>query len=117
MSVNLAQSLSACLLESFRNTSGKVVRSHIEERKEATSIIFLPEASLPALDGGVDRLHTKAFLPWLELVCSLLMQMPYLSLPALPLSQGGDTSGVDLMTAQTIVQLLTIKTLLASNAT
>ena len=82
-----------------------------------TSIIFLPEASLPALGGGVDRLHIKAFLPWLELVCPLLIQMPYLSLPALPASQGGDAPGVDLMATQTNVQLLTIKTLLASDAT
>ena len=26
-----------------------------------TRAIFLPEASLPALDGGVDRLYTKSF--------------------------------------------------------
>ena len=82
-----------------------------------TSAIFLSEVSLPALDGGVDRLHTKAFLPWLELVCPLLIQMPYLSVPAIPPSQGGDAPGVDLMATQTNVQLLTIKTLLVSDAT
>ena len=37
---------------------------------------FPPEASFPALDGGVDRLSTKVFLPWSDLVCPLLMQAP-----------------------------------------
>ena len=32
----------------------------IHKKKNA---LFLPEASLPALDGGVDRLSTEAFLP------------------------------------------------------
>ena len=31
------------------------------QEKKATSAIFLPEASFPALDGGVDRLYTKIF--------------------------------------------------------
>ena len=39
-------------------------------KKEKSSIhsrsFFPPEASLPALDGGVDRLSTEAFLPWLD---------------------------------------------------
>ena len=71
---------------------------------------FLPEASLPALDGGGDRLSTKAFLPWLDLVCPLLTQMPYSSLLVLPPRQGGDEAWVDLMASQTDVQFLTIKT-------
>ena len=34
---------------------------------------FFPlEASLPALDGGVGRLFTEAFLPWSNLVCPSL---------------------------------------------
>ena len=82
-----------------------------------TSAIFLPEASFPALDGGVDRFYTKAFLSWSDLICPLPMQAPYSSLPGLPRSRGGDAPGVDLMAFLTDVQLLTIKTLLASDAT
>ena len=80
------------------------------ERKE-TSTIFLLEASLPALDGGADRLYTKAFLPWSDLVCPLPAQAPYLSLLVLPPRRGGDSPGVDLMASQNDVQFLTIKTL------
>ena len=82
-----------------------------------TSAIFLSEVSLPALDGGVDRLYTKAFLPWLDLVCPLLTQAIYSFLPVLPPRQGGDAPGVDLMASLSAVQPLTIKTLLASDAT
>ena len=82
-----------------------------------TSAIFLPEASFPALDGGVDRFSTKAFLPWLDLVCPLLTQAPYFSLLVLPLGWDGDAPGVDLMASQTDVQFLTMKNLLASDAT
>ena len=32
-----------------------------EREKKAASAIFLLEASLPALDGGVDRIYTKSF--------------------------------------------------------
>ena len=59
----------------------------------------------------------KAFLPWSDLVCPLLTQAPYSSLPVLPQRWGGDVPGVDLMASQTDVQFLTIKTLLASDAT
>ena len=31
------------------------------KRNKATSAIFLPKASLPALDGGIDRRYTKSF--------------------------------------------------------
>ena len=82
-----------------------------------TSAIFLLEASLPALDGGVDRLYTKAFLSWSDLVCPLPTQATCSALPVLPLRRGGDAPGVDLMASLTDVQLLTIKTLLASDAT
>ena len=75
------------------------------------------EASLPALDGGVDRLFHEAFLPWLNLVCPLPMQATYLSLLVLPPRWGGDAPGVDPMASLTDIQLLTIKTLLASDAT
>ena len=61
---------------------------------------FPPEASFPALDGGVDRLSTKVFLPWSDLVCPLLMQAPYSSLPVLPPRQDGDAPGGDLITSQ-----------------
>ena len=82
-----------------------------------TSALFLLEASLPALDGGVDRLYTKDFLPWLDLVCPLVTQATYSSLQVLQSRWGGDAPGVDLMASLTAVQLLTIKTLLASDAT
>ena len=49
-----------------------------------------PEASLPAVDGGGDRLSTEAFLPWSDLVCPLLMQASYSSLPVLPQRRTGD---------------------------
>ena len=45
------------------------------------------------------------------------MQVTYSSLLVLRLRQGGDAPGVDLMASLTDVQLLTIKTLLASDAT
>ena len=82
-----------------------------------TSAIFLSEVSLPALDGGVDRLYTKAFLPWSDLICPLLTQALNLSLHVLPPRWGGDAPGVDLIASQTDVQFLTIKTSLASDAT
>ena len=82
-----------------------------------TSALFLLKVSLPALDGGVDRLYTKAFLSWSDLVCPLPTQATYMSLLVLPLRGGGDAPGVDLMASLTDVQLLTIKTLLASDAT
>ena len=81
------------------------------------SAIFLPEASFPALDRGVDRFYTKAFLPRLDLVCPLLMQATYSPLPVLPPRWGGDAPRVDLMASLTDVQLLTIKTLFVSDAT
>ena len=40
-----------------------------------------------------------------------------MSLLVLPLRGGGDAPGVDLMASQTYAQFLTIKTLLASDAT
>ena len=58
---------------------------------------FPSEVTVPALDGGVDRLSNKAFLPWSDLVCPLPMQAPYSSLPALQLRWGGDAPGTDLM--------------------
>ena len=78
-----------CLCPSVREKSG--IHSHN---------FFPPEASLPALVGGVDRFSTEAFLPWSDLICPLLMQAPYSSLPVLPLRWGGDAPGVDLMSSQ-----------------
>ena len=103
--------------DTVQRSEAGIVSSHLYERKKVTSAIFLLEASLSALDGGVDRLYTKAFLPWLDLVCPLLMQVLYSSLPALPPRWGGDAPEVDLMASQTSVPFLTIKTLLASDAT
>ena len=61
---------------------------------------FPPEASLPTLNGGVDKLSTEAFLPWWDLVCPLLTQASYSSLPVLPPRRTGDAPGVDLMASQ-----------------
>ena len=52
-------------------------------------------------DGDIDTFYTEAFLPWLDLVCPLLMQVLYSSLPALPPRWGGDAPGVDLVSSQT----------------
>ena len=82
-----------------------------------TSIFFLLEASLLALDMGVDRLYTEIFLPWSDLVCPLPTQVLYSSLQVLPPRWGGDAPGVDLMGSQTDVHFLTIKILLASAVT
>ena len=103
--------------DTVQRSEAGIVSSHLYERKKVTSAIFLLEASLPALDGGVDRLYTKAFLPWSDLVCPLSMQATYSSLPVLPTRRGGNAPGVDLMASLTAIQLLTIKTLLASDAT
>ena len=81
-----------------------------------TGAIFLLEASLPALDGGVDRLYTEAFLPWSDLVC-LTNAGAVVVLPGSPTEAGWRCTRVDLMASQTSVQFLTIKTLLASDAT
>ena len=79
-----------------------------KREKKVTSAIFLLEASLHALDRGVDRFYTKAFLSWSDLICPLLTQASYSSLLGLPPSRGGDAPGVDLMTSLTDVQLFTI---------
>ena len=56
-----------------------------EKRSMHSHGFFPPEALLPALDGAVDRPSTEAFLPWLDVVCPLLMQASYSSLLILPL--------------------------------
>ena len=71
------------------------------EKSGILSRSFFPlEVSFLALDGGVDRRSREAFLPWLDLVCPLPMQVSYLSLPVLPPRLGGDAPGVDLMASQ-----------------
>ena len=60
---------------------------------------FPSEASLPALNGGVDRLSSEAFFPG-QTVCPLPTQAPYSSLRVLPLRRGGAAPGVDLMASQ-----------------
>ena len=83
-------------------------------KREKSSIhsrgFFPPEVSLPALDWGVDRRSTEAFLPCLDLVCPLLTKVTYQSLPVPPPRWGGDAPGVGLMASQTDVQFLTMKT-------
>ena len=47
------------------------------EKSSIHSLGFFPsEVFLHALDEGVDRLSTEAFLPWSDLVCPLPMQSP-----------------------------------------
>ena len=62
------------------------------------------------------RVFTTKFLLELGLP-PIPTQVSYSSLPVLPPRQGGDEPGVDLMGSLTDVQLFTIKTLLASDAT
>ena len=110
------------LLSQFFRIQFKVMRLEFlapicKRGKKKISTLFLLEASLPALDGGIDRLYTKAFLSCSELVCPLLTKVTYSSLPVLIPRWCGDAPGVDMMASLTDVQLLTIKTLLASDAT
>ena len=72
-----------------------------------TGTIFLPEASLPALDGGVDRLYTKSFSFLVGLSLSLTNAGAVLTLPVLPPRWGGDVPGVDLIASLSDVQLFT----------
>ena len=65
-----------------------------KREKSTHSRGFFPlEVSLPAPNGGVDRRSTEAFLPWLDLVCPLLTQVTYPSLPVYPPRWGGDAPG------------------------
>ena len=71
------------------------------EKSSIHSLGFFPsEVFLHALDEGVDRLSSEASLPWLGLVCPLPTQAPYSSLLVLPMKQGGDAPGVDLMASR-----------------
>ena len=74
---------------------------------------FLPEAILSSLDEGGNRLSIEVFLPWSDLACPLLTQVPSLFLSALlvPLRWNRDAPGVYLMASQTDFQFLTIKNL------
>ena len=40
----------------------------VREKRHPQPWLFPPEASLPALDGSVDRLSNGTFLPWLDFV-------------------------------------------------
>ena len=86
----------------FKGVVLKVLVSICKREKSDTLSrgFFPPEVILPALDGDVDRLSTEAFLPCLDLVCPLPIQVPYSSLLVLPLRCGGDTPGTDLMSLQ-----------------
>ena len=81
-----------------------------EKKQHPQPWLLSIRGSLPTLDGGVDRLSTEAFLPWLDLVCLLPMYAPYLSLPVLPPRWGGDAPGVDLTASQIDFEFLTTKT-------
>ena len=72
-----------------------------------TRAIFLPEASLPALDGGVDRLYTKSFSLLVELSLSLTDAGAILTVSVLPPRWGGDVPGVDLIASLPDIQLFT----------
>ena len=77
------------------------------KRKKATSAIFLPEASLPALDGGVDRLYNKSFSFLVGLSLSLTDTGAISALSVLPPRRDGDVPGVDLIASLPDVQLFT----------
>ena len=72
-----------------------------------TRAIFLLEASLPALDGGVDRLYTKSFSFLVGLSLSLTNAGVVSTLLVPPLRWGGDVPGVDLIASLPDVQLFT----------
>ena len=71
-----------------------------------TGTIFLPEASLPALDGGVDRLYTQSFFFLVGRSLSLTDAGTVLDPPG-SLRWGGDVPGVDLIASLSDVQLFT----------
>ena len=53
--------LSQCFRIQFKGVRLEFLAPICKREKKETSAIFLPEASLPVLDGGVDRLYTKSF--------------------------------------------------------
>ena len=63
--------------------------------------------SLPALDGGVDRLYTKSFSFLVGLSLSLTDAGAVSTLTVLPPRWGGDVPGVDLIASLPDVQLFT----------
>ena len=73
------------------------------KKNKKISALFLLEAPLPALDGGIDRLYIKAFLSCSELVCPSPKKATYSSLPVLTLRWCGDAPGVDMMASLTEV--------------
>ena len=99
--------VSCCLWDCMESdtTGATEQQQHKREKSSIYSCGFFPlEASLLALDGGVGRLSTKAFFPWLDLVCPLLTQALSSSLPVL--SWGYQ---VDLMASQIDFQFLNTK--------
>ena len=84
-----------------------VLLAPICKRKKANSDIFLLKASLPALDGSVDRLYSKTFSFLVRLSLPLLTQEPPSTLPVLPLRWGGDAPEVDLKASLPDIQLFT----------
>ena len=70
----------------------------------------------PCSRGGCRQTLHQSF-PSLVALCPLPTQVLYLLLLVVPLRRGGDAPGVDLTAFQTDIQLLTIKALLASDAT
>ena len=73
-----------------------------------TKAIFLPEASLPALDGGVDRRYTKSFSFVVRLSLSLTDVGAVLVPPDSTTETGCDVPGVDLIASLPDIQLFTI---------
>ena len=72
-----------------------------------TRAIFLLEASLPALDGGVDRLYIKSFSFLVGLSLSVTDAGAISTLLVLPPRRGGDVPGIDLIASIPDVQLFT----------
>ena len=75
-------------------------KSGIHSHSFLLLLLLFTRNIFPCLGRGVDRLSIKTFLPWLDLVCLLLTQVPYWYLPVLPLRWGGNAPGVDLMAPQ-----------------
>ena len=80
--------------DTVQRSEAGIVSSHLQERKKATSTIFLPEVSHPGLDGGVDRRYTKRFSFLFRLSLSLTVARAILVPPGSTTEMGwGCTRG------------------------
>ena len=80
-----------------------------KREKKRPAPFFLPEASLSALDGGVDRRYTKSFSFLVGLSLSLTDTGTVCVPPGSTTEMGGgDVPGVDLIASLLDVQLFTL---------